>query len=158
MKTAAKDPPSIILPPPLIFFVFLGAGFLLDFLFPFKYLRLPWAPRIICSGILFAISGYLALGSIIVLLRNNTPFNPSKPTIKIVRQGPFRLSRNPMYLALLLLLAAAAVFTGSIWLFLSVPLLLIVLNITAVGPEEEYLERNFGSRYLEYKAEVRRWL
>jgi protein-S-isoprenylcysteine O-methyltransferase Ste14 len=67
------------------------------------------------------ISGYFALGSVIVLLRNKTPFNPSKPTVKIVRQDPFRLSRNPMYLALLLLLAGVAVFTGSIWLLLAVP-------------------------------------
>jgi protein-S-isoprenylcysteine O-methyltransferase Ste14 len=158
MKTAGKDLPSIILPPPLIFFVLLGVGFLLDYLFPLKYFRLPWTPRVIGSGILFLISGYLAMGSINVLLRNKTPYNPSKPAIKIVGQGPFRLSRNPMYLALLLLLAAAAVFTGSIWLFLAVPLLLIVLDITAVKPEESYLERHFGSRYLAYKAKVRRWL
>ena len=93
-----------------------------------------------------------------MLLRNNTPFDPSKPTLKIVCQGPFRLSRNPMYLALLFLFAGVAVFTGSIWMCLAVPALLIVLDIGAVRPEEEYLERNFGGRYLEYKANVRRWL
>ena len=158
MKTGTKDSPSIILPPPLIFFVMLGAGFLLDYLFPLKLFQLPWAPRILGSSILFVISGCLALGSMIVLLRNKTPFDPAKPTLKIIRQGPFRISRNPMYLALLLLLAAAALYTGSIWLFLAVPLLLIILNITAVRPEEEYLERKFGGQYLAYKAKVRRWL
>ena len=93
-----------------------------------------------------------------MLLRNKTPFDPSKPTVKIVRQGPFRLSRNPMYLALVLLLAGVAVFTGSLWMCLAVPTLLIILDIGAVRPEEAYLERKFGSRYLEYKAKVRRWL
>ena len=62
-----------------------------------------------------------------------------------------------MYLALLLLLAGVAAFTGSIWMCLAVPILWIVLDFGAVRPEEEYLERNFGSRYLEYKAKVRRW-
>lgn len=81
------------------------------------------------------IAGYFALGSIIVLRRNQTPFDPSKPTIKIVRQGPFRFSRNPMYLVLLLLLEGVAVFTGSIWMWLAVPALLIVLDIGAVRLE-----------------------
>ena len=63
-----------------------------------------------------------------------------------------------MYLALLFLLAGVAAFTGSIWLCLAVPVLLVVLDIGAVRPEEEYLERKFGNRYLEYKAKVRRWL
>jgi protein-S-isoprenylcysteine O-methyltransferase Ste14 len=158
METDTNDRPSIIIPPPLIFFGFLGVGFLLDYLFPFKLLRLPWGLQIFCSGILSLISGYFALGSIIVLMRNKTPFNPSKPTTKIVHQGPFRFSRNPMYLALVLLLAAVAVFTGSIWLCLAVPALFIVLDVGAVKPEEEYLQRNFGNRYQKYKDNVRRWL
>ena len=157
MRIDTKDRPSIIIPPPLIFCVFLGTGFLLDYLFPIKLFRLPWWPKIICSGLFLAVAGYLALGSIGVLLRNKTPFDPAKATLKIVRQGPFRLSRNPMYLALLLLMAGTGVFTGSIWMCLAVPVLLIALDITAVRPEEEYLERHFGDRYLEYKTKVRRW-
>ena len=157
MKSDTHDHPSIHIPPPLIFFAFLGIGFLLDYLVPLKLFRLPWWPRIISICILFMFSGYLALGSIIVLLRNKTPFDPSKPTVKIVRQGPFRFSRNPMYLALVLLLAGVAVFSGSLWMCLAVAVLWIVLDIGAVRPEEEYLERKFGSRYLEYKDKVRRW-
>jgi len=158
MAADINDHPSIILPPPLIFFAFLGAGFLLDYLIPCKLFKLPREARLICSAVLAGISFYFALGSIIVLLRNKTPFDPSKPTVTIVRQGPFQLSRNPMYLSLLLLLAGIAVFTGSLWMCLAVPALWIVLDISAVRPEEEYLERNFGGRYLEYKAKVRRWL
>jgi protein-S-isoprenylcysteine O-methyltransferase Ste14 len=158
MEIDTKDHPSISIPPPLMFFAFLAIGFLLDFLFPVKIFQLSRVSRFVCGGILVTFSGYLALGSIIVLMRNKTPFDPSKPTVKIVRQGPFRFSRNPMYLALLLLIAAAAVFSGSLWLCLSVPALLIALDLTAVRPEEIYLERNFGARYLEYKARVRRWL
>jgi len=158
MAADINNSPLRNVPPPLIFLGLLGLGFLLDYLFPIKLLRLPWTPRIIGSSILFMISGYLALGSIIVLLRNKTPFDPSKTTVKIVHEGPYRLSRNPMYLALLFLLAGVAVISGSIWLFLSLPVLLIVLDIWAVRPEEAYLERNFSDRYLAYKAKVRRWL
>jgi protein-S-isoprenylcysteine O-methyltransferase Ste14 len=83
----------------------------------------------ICSGLFFAVAGSLALGSIRALLRNKTPFDPAEANVKIVRQGPFRLSRNPMYLALLFLLAGVAVFTGSIWMCLALPALLIGLDI-----------------------------
>jgi protein-S-isoprenylcysteine O-methyltransferase Ste14 len=152
-----EDQPSIPIPPPLIFVACLGSGFLLDHLFPSKIFQLTGVLRLISSGILILFSGYLALGSIFMLLRNKTPFDPSKPTLKIVCQGPFRFSRNPMYLALVLLMAGAAVFTGSLWMCLAVPVLWIALDIVAVRPEEDYLERSFGVRYLEYKAKVRRW-
>jgi len=158
MATGINEHPSIILPPPLVFFAFLGAGFLFDYLIPCRLFRLPQEVRLISSAVLAAISFYFALGSIIALLRNKTPFDPSKPTVTIVCQGPFQLSRNPMYLSLLLLLAGVALFTSSLWLCLAVPALWIVLDKSAVRPEEEYLERNFGGRYLEYKAKVRRWL
>jgi len=74
----------------------------------------------ICSGLFFALAGSLALGSIRALLRNKTPFDPAKATVKIVRQGPFRLSRNPMYLALLFLLAGLPFLPdrfGCVWPF-----------------------------------------
>lgn len=154
----SQDHPSIPIPPPLMFFAFLGIGFLLNYLFPVKIFQLDRIFRLVCSGTLVTVSGYLALGSIIVLLRNQTSFDPSKPTVKIVRQGPFRFSRNPMYLSLLFLNAGIAVFTESLWMCLALPVLLIALDFTAVRPEEEYLERRFGTRYLEYKAKVRRWL
>ena len=63
-----------------------------------------------------------------------------------------------MYLALLFLLAGTAALTGSIWMHLAVPALLIELYLAAVKAEEAYLERKFGEHYLEYKAQVRRWL
>lgn len=157
MKSTNQDHPSIPIPPPLMFFAFLGIGLLLDYLFPVKIFQFSRVFRFVCSGILGAISGYLALGSIIVLLRHKTPFDPSKPTLNIVCQGPFRFSRNPMYLALVLLMASAAVYTGSLWMCLAVPVLWIALEFAAVRPEEVYLESRFGLRYLEYKARVRRW-
>ena len=104
MEKDTDDHPSIVIAPPLLFLICMGGGFLLDYLSPLKIIRWPWWPRIIFSSILIMISAYFALGSIRILLRNKTPFDPSKPTKTIVCQGPFRFSRNPMYLALLLLL------------------------------------------------------
>ena len=115
-------------------------------------------PRIIGGGILFLISGLFALTAFWVLLKNKTPFDPSKPAIVIVQDGPFRISRNPMYLSLLILLLGIAVLTGSLWMFLAVPLLFFILDIGAVKPEEKYLEQKFGEEYHAYRSAVRRWL
>jgi len=158
MKKDTPNRPSIIFPPPLIFFALLGIGFLLDYLFPLKLYSGPWLPRIIGGGILFLISGLFALTAFWVLLKNKTPFDPSKPAIVIVQDGPFRISRNPMYLSLLILLLGIAVLTGSLWMFLAVPLLFFILDIGAVKPEEEYLEQKFGEEYHAYRSAVRRWL
>ena len=158
MKNSTADRPSIAIPPPLIFFALVGIGFFLEYLFPFNLHKWTWMPRIIVGGFFFLLSGLLALGSIRVLLRNKTPFDPSKPTEKLVQEGPFRISRNPMYLALLVLLFGIAVLTASMWFFLCIPALLIIFDYGAVRPEEEYLERNFGEAYSAYKAKVRRWL
>ena len=158
MRNKIQDRPDIIFPPPLIFAILLGTGFFLDYLFPLKLYTISWLPRIIGSGIIFLFSGWLALASFRVLQKNKTPFDPSKPTVVIIQEGPFRISRNPMYLSLLLLLLGVAVLTASIWMFLAVPLLLYVFVIGVVKPEEEYLKRKFGNDYQGYKTKVRRWI
>ncbi len=152
------DRARVLIPPPLLFFACLGIGIILEFLFPSRPFNLPWIPRIIAGCILFLISGLLVLGAFIPLHRNKTPFNPSKPTVRIVREGSFRFSRHPMYLSLLLLLGGGAVLFCSIWLFIMIPILFIAFEFTAVRPEEKYLSEKFGGEYLDYKASVRRWI
>ena len=154
----SEDRARVLIPPPLLFFACLGVGIILEFLFPSRPMSWPWIPRIIAGCILFLISGLLVLGAIIPLHRNKTPFNLSKPTVRLVREGSFRFSRHPMYLSLLLLLSGASVLLFSIWLFIMIPILLIAFEIIAVRPEEEYLSRKFRDEYSDYKASVRRWI
>lgn len=158
MKSEDKDRASVIFPPPLIFFACLIIGACLEFLLPSRPLGWPWMLRIIIGGFLFLFSGYFALGAFVVLRRNKTPIDPSKPTNAIVSEGPFRFSRNPMYLSLLLLLSGLAVLTCSLWIGVMVPVLFFVFNLGIVEPEEKYLTGKFGDDYRKYKAKVRRWI
>lgn len=153
-----EDRAAVPIPPPLFFFACLGAGFLLELAFPTRAPGWPWPARIVGGLIPFAASGFLALGAFRALKRNRTPFDPSRPTVKIVEEGSYRFSRNPLYLALLLLLGAAAVLACSIWLLLAVPILFLLLKFLAIRPEEHYLEQKFGDEYLRYRASVRRWI
>jgi protein-S-isoprenylcysteine O-methyltransferase Ste14 len=158
MEINSKDGAAVKIPPPLIFFACLGAGVFLEYLFPFRVVSCAWTFRMVLGCFLMVVSCLIAISAFKALIDNKTPFNHAKPTVRIVREGSFRFSRNPLYLALLLLLSGIAVLRCSIWFVFAVIILFILLKILAVGPEEKYLADKFGDDYLDYKASVRRWI
>lgn len=83
---------------------------------------------------------------------------PIKPTLVLVTNGPYRFSRNPMYLSLVLLYFGLALWLDIFWALVLVPIVIILVQYLAIMREERYLERKFGQQYLYYKACVRRWL
>lgn len=158
MENDSKDSASIRIPPPLYFFACLGFGLLLEYFFPIQMVSLSLIPRAIV-GCAFALTSlYFAVSGFIALIKNKTPFDTAKSTVKIVTSGAYRLSRNPLYLSLLLLLFGIAFFMLSLWLFFTVPVLFILFLFNAVKPEESYLSQKFGKEYLEYSIKVRRWI
>lgn len=158
MITAQPDVPPILAPPPLLFFACLLLGWGVGFVWPFEPFELGFTFRLIAGSALFLVAVALAIPALLVMHRFNTPAEPWKPTVRIVRAGPFRYTRNPIYAALVLVLAGIAVQTASGWLMLLVPVLFLLLNYGVVRPEEHYLSRKFGDDYLAYMKQVRRWL
>ena len=90
--------------------------------------------------------------------RANTTFSIAKESTALVTQGPYRFSRHPAYLALGVLYMGIGVAVNALWVVLLLPVPVVVIILTAMRPEEAYLERKFGAEYLSYKARVRRWL
>ena len=87
-----------------------------------------------------------------------TTVRPDKSTTKLVSSGPFRFSRNPLYLSLTLIYAGIALIANSIWaLVLLIPINFIMSRFV-IRREEEYLARTFGGEYERYKMNVRRWI
>ena len=76
----------------------------------------------------------------------------------IVRTGPYRFSRNPIYLAFSLLQLGVAIWANGVWLLATLVGAVALIRCVVILREEQYLERRFGARYLDYKASVRRWL
>lgn len=87
-----------------------------------------------------------------------TPVPGDRPTTAIVRTGPFRYSRNPIYLAFSLLHLGIAFWADSLWLLLTLVPAVALMSFVVIPREERYLESRFPSEYLPYKAAVRRWL
>ncbi|ACY51885.1 putative protein-S-isoprenylcysteine methyltransferase [Vibrio antiquarius] len=111
-------------------------------------------------GGLTLLSGYMGIAGVYEFHKVKTTVNPVKPDTasSVVRTGVFSFSRNPMYMALLLLIIAIGLW----WQHLSVVLCSVVfvsyINRFQIKPEERVLERLFGEEYVDYKNHVRRWI
>jgi Phospholipid methyltransferase len=86
-----------------------------------------------------------------------TNLNIRKPTNDIVTSGPYSVSRNPLYIGMILLNIGIGCIVNSLWIFLLSAGLAAALRKGVIEPEETYLEKKFGDKYLRYKARVRRW-
>ena len=156
IDAADRDAPGVIAPPPLIYLAGLGIGFGLDALLPSA--SLPDALGTALGCLLLAAGLVLAGSFVSAFRRAHTPVDPGKATTAIVTTGPYRLSRNPGYLAMALAYAGIAVLTETLWAFVALLPTLILIDRGVIKREERYLERKFGEDYLRYKARTRRWL
>jgi protein-S-isoprenylcysteine O-methyltransferase Ste14 len=90
--------------------------------------------------------------------RAETSMIPFKPSTALVVSGPYRFTRNPMYVGMAALYVALAVALGLIWALILLPIVIVAVDRLVIAREEPYLERTFGDEYREYKQRVRRWL
>jgi protein-S-isoprenylcysteine O-methyltransferase Ste14 len=133
-----------------------GAGVGLQWLWPLAMpdgQGLEWVTR----GLL--VPGVVSVTwALITLFRAGTTTEHSKPTTRLVTTGPFRLSRNPIYLGLTAILVGLSVDWGNPYLLVLALAFPLALQRWTVGPEEAYLEREFGAEFRRYRSSVRRWL
>lgn len=111
-------------------------------------------------AVCFVLSGMIGIAGVVQFRRAKTTVNPTKPheASTVVDSGIFHYSRNPMYLALLLLLLGFAYWHQNGVSLLVVGLFVIYMNRFQIQPEERVLTRLFGRAYTDYKARVRRWI
>lgn len=155
-----RDAAAVRVFPPAIplLTILLGVG--LDQVWPFDLgFGLPTPERFWLGGLLVtgAILG-LGLWSVLIFRRGGQNESPWKPTPHLVARGPFRFTRNPMYLQMVLVCIGVAVVLANGWILVLTPVGGWLLQRLAILPEEAYLERKFGEAYLAYKRRARRWL
>lgn len=151
-----EDTAGVIAPPPLIYAVPLMVGLLLNRAFPRPFLPAPVARSL--GAALIGLSFLFWPGALLAMRRRQTSVLPDRPTTAIVADGPFRYSRNPIYLSFTLLYASGASFANALWALLLLPAVLQVMRRGVIEREERYLARRFGAEYVEYKQRVRRWI
>ena len=143
-------------PPPLVALTF---GFLINYtksIFP--KIEIKWGD---VFGSIIIIFGIIIILSAIVLFKKYkttiTPLKPSKAT-KLITDGIYKFSRNPMYLGLLLVLLGISIILNLFGGFFLIPLFILYLNLFQIIPEENAMVDLFKDEFLEYKKNVRRWI
>jgi len=154
--TEADDHPHSRVHPPILTLVHLAAAFLLQWLLP---LALPLPVFIRGLGGLLALGGLaLAVAAVRQFNLAHTTLDPHGAVTSIVTSGPYRFSRNPIYVSYVCLLIGFPLALNSAWGVLLSPLLVLLLDRLVIQYEEAYLQRQFAQVYLDYKSRVRRWL
>ena len=158
MKADSRDDPGIRFPPPLIFLALILAGVAIDAATGLRFPPLPdwlrWgvAATLASAGVLLATSALRRFHAA------GTRPEPWQPSSALTTKGIYRRTRNPMYLGMALIHAGIAVGIDSPAALLLLIPAVIIIDRQVIRREEAYLARRFGQSYLDYKAQVRRWL
>jgi protein-S-isoprenylcysteine O-methyltransferase Ste14 len=126
-----------------------------------KYMPLPFLspPNARIAGLIIMVFNILiGLPAVRSMFLAKTSPNPHRPATTLVSSGPYRFSRNPMYIGLTLLYAGLTIFFQIPWGVLLIPAVIWLTTRWVIIPEEKYLEQKFGTEYLNYKSSVRRWI
>jgi protein-S-isoprenylcysteine O-methyltransferase Ste14 len=153
----SPDVPQLgLVRPPLVYLVSLVSGAAIQLAAPLPFL--PEAFALPLGAALVAAAIALFAWSAAAFRAAGTPVPARKPTVVIVRTGPYGFSRNPIYLAFSLFQLGIAVWLNSAWLLATLAGAVALMHYAVIPREEQYLERKFGAQYSSYKAAVRRWL
>jgi protein-S-isoprenylcysteine O-methyltransferase Ste14 len=142
--------------PPVLYGGAFAVGLILHWLAPIT--RLPHLPARLIGVLCLFVGAGVAHSGEKVMHRAGTNVRPDRPATALVTEGPFRYTRNPLYVGLTLMYAGLALLIPALWpLLLLVPVLL-VMRWGVIAREERYLERKFGDPYRAYLGRVRRWI
>jgi protein-S-isoprenylcysteine O-methyltransferase Ste14 len=150
------DHPGVRFPPPALYVLAVLGGYLMNRRSP-----LPIGGGVTVRVAAWALTlawALLTVSSVGSFRRVHTSIVPVRPATSLVISGPYRFTRNPMYVGLAMLTVALSLFMNSWWpILLLIPVLVMVRQFV-IAPEERYLERRFGADYVIYTQRVRRWL
>jgi protein-S-isoprenylcysteine O-methyltransferase Ste14 len=152
-----KDRADVHVLPPLLFLGSIGLGVALGWLAPLE-LAAGGRLRVLLGLALIALGIAAGVWTVVWMRRTQQDPDPRKPSPELILAGPFRFSRNPIYVGMALGQTGAGLALGNLWVLLLLPPTLWVLVRYVIEREEGYLARKFGEPYESYRRSVRRWL
>jgi protein-S-isoprenylcysteine O-methyltransferase Ste14 len=149
------DTAQVVFHPPFLLLGFIGLGFAVHSLAHAKFLSRAWA---ISVGPIFVAASFgLFFWAAYAMRHGGASIPTNEPTNSLVVSGPFRFSRNPIYLSMVSLLLGLGIWINSLWFIVLAIFAVVLLNWGVILREEGYMKRKFGEDYLVYKGRVRRW-
>jgi protein-S-isoprenylcysteine O-methyltransferase Ste14 len=151
------DTANVIVRPPIAWALAVLAGLALNWLAPLPFIAAA-VPAAWLGAMVFALALALVAWAIVTMTGAGSNVPTNLPTTTIVDTGPYRFTRNPIYLGMVLGLIGLAIAFNSLWLLLTLVPFALVIRYGVIAREEAYLERKFGDVYRSYRSRVRRWL
>ena len=160
MEQERKHGPGVWFVPPAMFAIAFLVGLWLETeVYRIRFLGdLPMVPRMVAGSVLMAAGLALMLWAFITFQIVKTTVLPLRESRVLVPHGPYRFSRNPIYLGDVLVHAGLAVALDAGWPLLLLPAVILIVRYYVIRREEEYLSRMFGAAYAAYRKSVRRWI
>lgn len=153
---ARPDNAGVRFPPPFIYLLTFAGGWGIQQWSPVTLL--PRDKAHVAALVLVVAWAALTAWTMTCFRRHHTSVVPVRPTTTLIVNGPFRITRNPLYLGMIMLYAGVALWLDALWpLVLLLPLVFVIQQYV-IRREERYLERTFGDPYRAYKGRVRRWI
>jgi protein-S-isoprenylcysteine O-methyltransferase Ste14 len=151
--------PGVHFPPPLLFLIPTAIAVGLDRLMRFSMIwLLPGPIRPALAWVLIGVGIGVLAWAMATFAKAKTGIYPNQPATTIIERGPYRYSRNPMYVAMTLLTSGIGLLIDIGWVFVLLPVALIAITVFVIRREEAYLATAFGDEYRTYCTRVRRWL
>jgi len=151
------DTANVVIRPPIAWALAVLAGLALQWLVSLPFMPAA-APARWVGGTVFVLALALVAWAIATITRAGSNVPTNMPTTTIVQTGPYRFTRNPIYLGMFLGLVGVAIAFDSLWLLGTLVPFALIIRYGVVAREEAYLERKFDDAYRNYRARVRRWL
>jgi protein-S-isoprenylcysteine O-methyltransferase Ste14 len=159
MSDPAPTNPGVHVPPPALFVVGFLMGLALDrWMFTLRLGGISRTALVIAGWVLIVAGMVLLFWAVLTFVRARTALLPSRPARMIVATGPFRYSRNPMYVGFSAIYIGLSLLMSMAWPLLLLPIVLLSLYALVIRREENYLGHAFGDEYAAYRSRVRRWL
>jgi protein-S-isoprenylcysteine O-methyltransferase Ste14 len=155
MESTYEHAPIVVNP----FLIYIGLGCaaaVLQILVPLPFIAR--ASARLLGAIILVLNMLIGLPAVRSMFAARTSPNPHRPTTALVFAGPYRFTRNPMYIGLTLMYTGLAIFFQLTWGLALLPVVVLLITRWVIVPEETYLEQKFGDEYVTYKSRVRRWL
>ncbi len=156
-KLSGAVKPLLGLPPPLVALLLIGMGLGTHFAFPARLLPEGWIQFVVAAP-LVVLGVAVTAGALKRFGSAGTDERYAKPSSAIVKDGAYALTRNPMFLGLILIYLGLVVAVNAAWALVGVPVLTLYLHFGVVRREERYLEDRFGDEYTSYTTSVPRWI
>jgi len=155
--SGTADTAQVLVRPPLVWALAAIVGVALGYLAPLPFMPMA-VPAGWLGGLVFVLALALFAWAVTTMTSAGSNVPTSRPTTAIIESGPYRFTRNPIYLGMMLSLLGLAIAFDSLWTLIALVVFFLIIRYGVVAREEAYLERKFGDVYRGYRAHVRRWL